>query len=182
MGTKLSAIASGTAPATTDTVIGVQGGTTDVQFTLAQVTTRVLTSPTIASNLTMSGANYIVSDVAFSGCINLNAAAVQFGRAASPTNILTAMGDYGGGQEGVFIRTTGAVNWTNNTSAAGTVDTQLLRGGVGLIKFGSAGSFSANNTVATVLGSVGPTGSHTTVQTWLTIVDSGGTTRYIPCF
>lgn len=50
------------------------------------------------------------------------------------------------------------------------------------VKFASANSFSSNGAVGTVLGSVGPSGSHTTVQTWLTIVDSGGTTRYIPCF
>lgn len=42
-------------------------------------------------------------------------------------------------------------------------------------------STSANNTVATVLGSVGPTGANTTVQEWLTI-DINGTTRYIPCW
>ena len=40
---------------------------------------------------------------------------------------------------------------------------------------------TANGTVATVLGSVGPTGANTTVQEWLTI-DINGTTRYLPCF
>jgi hypothetical protein len=45
-----------------------------------------------------------------------------------------------------------------------------------------SGGSSANGTVATVLGSIGPTGSHTTVQEWLTIVMPGGATRYIPCF
>ena len=54
--------------------------------------------------------------------------------------------------------------------------------GTGLLKLNNAASFSANATVATLLGSVGPTGSHTTVQTWLTIIDSAGTTRWIPCF
>lgn len=42
-------------------------------------------------------------------------------------------------------------------------------------------STTANGAVATVLGSVGPVGSNTTVQEWLTI-DIGGNTRYIPCF
>lgn len=50
------------------------------------------------------------------------------------------------------------------------------------IQFSSAPSFSANDTVATALTNVGPIGSHTTVQTWLTIVDNLGATRYIPCF
>lgn len=39
----------------------------------------------------------------------------------------------------------------------------------------------ANGSVATVLGSVGPVGSHTTVQEWLKI-NIGGTTRFLPCF
>lgn len=43
-------------------------------------------------------------------------------------------------------------------------------------------SNAANGSVATVLGSVGPVGSHTTVQTWLSFVDPAGTTRYVPCF
>lgn len=42
-------------------------------------------------------------------------------------------------------------------------------------------SSTANGAVATVLGSVGPVGSSTTVQEWLTI-DINGTTRYLPCF
>lgn len=42
-------------------------------------------------------------------------------------------------------------------------------------------STSANGTVATVLGSLGPAGSNTTVQEWLTI-NINGTVRYIPCF
>jgi len=51
----------------------------------------------------------------------------------------------------------------------------------GLFTFSGAGAASANGTVATVLGSLGPTGSHTTVQEWLTI-KIGANTRYIPCF
>jgi hypothetical protein len=42
-------------------------------------------------------------------------------------------------------------------------------------------STTANGSVATTLGSVGPVGSNTTVQEWLTI-DIQGTTRFIPCF
>jgi hypothetical protein len=41
---------------------------------------------------------------------------------------------------------------------------------------------SANGAVATVLGSVGPTGSHTTVQEWFPIKNSSGTVRYVPGF
>lgn len=49
----------------------------------------------------------------------------------------------------------------------------------GRVRFNN--SSTANGTVATVLGSVGPTGAHTTVQEWLTL-RVGANTRYIPCF
>jgi hypothetical protein len=42
-------------------------------------------------------------------------------------------------------------------------------------------SNAANGTVATVLGSLGPAGSHTTVQEWFK-VQINGVDRYIPCF
>lgn len=49
-------------------------------------------------------------------------------------------------------------------------------------EFTSAGSWSANGVVATTMTSLGPTGSHTTVQEWFTVVDSVGTVRYIPAY
>jgi hypothetical protein len=64
--------------------------------------------------------------------------------------------------------------------ADGTEMIRLIAGDK--IKFSSAPSFSANGTVATVLGSLGPTGAATTVQKWLTFQDNGGVTRYVPCF
>lgn len=42
-------------------------------------------------------------------------------------------------------------------------------------------STTANGTVATAMSNLGPAGSNTTIQEWLT-VDINGTTRYIPCF
>lgn len=69
------------------------------------------------------------------------------------------------------------------TPAASATPAEVLRVlGAGTVKFSNAASFSANASVATVLGSVGPVGSHTTVQKWLTFVDSGGVTGYIPVF
>jgi hypothetical protein len=50
------------------------------------------------------------------------------------------------------------------------------------IKFSSAANFSANGSVATVLGSLGPIGASTTVRKWLTIKDDGGVTGYIPVY
>lgn len=68
-------------------------------------------------------------------------------------------------------------------SAAGSdsnIDMNLTPKGTGKLKLGG-GSFAANGSVATSLGSVGPTGAQTTVQEWLAI-KSGSNTRYIPCF
>lgn len=44
------------------------------------------------------------------------------------------------------------------------------------------GAFVANGSVATTMTSLGPTGSHTTIQKWLTVVDNTGTVVYIPCY
>ena len=46
----------------------------------------------------------------------------------------------------------------------------------------SANAFSANGTVATTMTSLGPVGSHTTVQEWMIVVDNVGTVRFIPCY
>lgn len=44
-------------------------------------------------------------------------------------------------------------------------------------------TYTANGAIATAITSVGPTGSHTTVQEWLTVLGSDGVTlRYIPSF
>jgi hypothetical protein len=74
---------------------------------------------------------------------------------------------------------------TIQMAAMGTdsnININIAPKGTGLLKLNNASSFSANAAVATLLGSLGPTGSHTTVQTWLTIIDNSGATRYIPCF
>lgn len=74
---------------------------------------------------------------------------------------------------------------TVQLTAAGTdsnINFKVSPLGTGVVQFGNASSFSANASVATVLGSLGPTGSHTTVQEWLTVQDSAGTVRYIPAF
>ncbi len=43
-------------------------------------------------------------------------------------------------------------------------------------------AFSANGVVATTMTSLGPVGSHTTVQEWLIVVDPAGTVRYVPAY
>lgn len=56
-------------------------------------------------------------------------------------------------------------------------------GGVGSALSIGPDAFVANGSVATNLGSVGPAGSHTTVQEWLAIKHpSSGVVRYLACF
>ena len=52
----------------------------------------------------------------------------------------------------------------------------------GIQKFTNAANFTANGSVATTVTSLGPAGSHTTIQKWLTIQDNTGTVVYIPCY
>jgi hypothetical protein len=124
-----------------------------------------------------------------------------------PAGTTTAMGLHVYNTANALINPTtyerGVIDWTisSNVLTIGSVqtggsarDVALVSNGTevlrllsatspaGAVKFSNGASFSANAAVATVLGSVGPTGSHTTVQTWLTFVDSGGVTRYVPCF
>lgn len=65
-------------------------------------------------------------------------------------------------------------------TGAGTPATSALTLPSGTIKLSNA--FATNGSVATVLTSLGPTGSHTTVQEWLTFTDGNGVVRYIPAF
>lgn len=44
------------------------------------------------------------------------------------------------------------------------------------------GAFVANGSIGVTMTSLGPTGSHTTIQKWLSIVDDTGATVYIPAF
>lgn len=90
---------------------------------------------------------------------------------------------------------TSAVNWvttqgadTGNAPLIGTggsdtnIDLAITPQGSGKVTFGNAASFTANGSVATTITSLGPAGSHTTIQEWLTVKDSGGTVRYIPAY
>jgi hypothetical protein len=47
---------------------------------------------------------------------------------------------------------------------------------------GSGTAFAGNGTVATAMTSLGPSGSHTTVQEWLVVVNPNGFIRFIPAF
>jgi len=80
----------------------------------------------------------------------------------------------------------GAVTGSSATIGAlggdANVDLGIFCAGTGVIKFVSASMITANGTVATAMSNLGPVGSNTTIQEWLTIKNAGGTKRYIPCF
>jgi len=46
----------------------------------------------------------------------------------------------------------------------------------------AAGAWTANGSVATAMSSLGPTGSHATIQEWFKVTDAAGNVRYIPAF
>lgn len=81
---------------------------------------------------------------------------------------------------GNLVVEAGSASGIMSLKASGHTNLELEAAGT--VKFADAASFSNTGAVATVLGSAGPVGSHTAVQTWLTIVDNNGITRYIPCF
>lgn len=62
----------------------------------------------------------------------------------------------------------------------GANNAEVIRLGSGTLSVVAA-LIAANGSVATAMSSVGPIGSHTTVQEWLKVTTPGGT-RYIPCF
>lgn len=70
----------------------------------------------------------------------------------------------------------GATNKIVTVGAATTV------AGNNSVPKANSGMLAANGTVATVLGSLGPAGSNTTVQEWLVYKNSAGVDRYIPMF
>jgi P pilus assembly chaperone PapD len=90
---------------------------------------------------------------------------------ASAVNFIDAVGS-----------ATGLAVQLNAVGGDSNIDLQLNSAGSGLVQFGAASNFTANGAVATTMTSLGPTGSHTTVQEWLTVKDSAGTVRYIPAF
>lgn len=88
-------------------------------------------------------------------------------------------------QVSILNTTSAAHNMTltgGTNPAVGTSGGSLsLTSSSGTVQFGSSGSFTANGTGNASLTGTAITG-HLTVTEWLTILDSGGTTRYIPCF
>jgi hypothetical protein len=80
--------------------------------------------------------------------------------------------------DGSFNIAGGTMTISNN----GFIVSPGIGNGASNLKFNGSAQWTANGAVATAMSSLGPTGSHTTIQTWFTILDSGGTLRYIPAF
>ncbi len=57
-----------------------------------------------------------------------------------------------------------------------------LSANTGELQFFSTQSWSDVGAVATTMTSLGPTGSHTTVQKWLVVLDNTGTRRFVPAY
>lgn len=55
-------------------------------------------------------------------------------------------------------------------------------GETGEIALSNGAAFAANGSVATAMSSVGPVGSHTTIQKWLIVIDNNGSVFYGPLF
>lgn len=86
------------------------------------------------------------------------------------TNV-TAITPVGGSGAGLTLTATNAQEST----------LQLMPTTGGLLQIGPS-LMTANGAVATAMSSLGPAGSHTTIQEWLTITNSAGVVRYIPAF
>lgn len=77
-------------------------------------------------------------------------------------------------------------------TGAGTVTAPIINNNTGILRLGTSsgtleigasGMWTANGAVATTMTSLGPTGSHTTIQKWFTVLDTDGVTvRYIPAY
>jgi hypothetical protein len=52
----------------------------------------------------------------------------------------------------------------------------------GELQFFATQTWTANSNVATTMTSLGPQGSHTTIQKWFVVVDNTGVVRYIPAY
>jgi hypothetical protein len=96
---------------------------------------------------------------------------INFASASFTTDIITA--------PNFLVDKNGVITATSLIDGAGTL---VIGSSTGALKLGGSGMFTANGAVATAMSSLGPAGSHTTIQEWFTVQDPAGTIRYIPAF
>jgi len=131
------------------------------------------------------GAAYQVNDQLYDGLGGI----INVDTVNGSGNILTAhylVGKepfwFGGGAPATVSTTGGSGNGLATFNVTWTALTELyLQPAGGPVRVGS-GMIAANGSVATAMTNLGPAGSHTTVQEWLTVKNAAGTVRYIPCF
>jgi Protein of unknown function (DUF2793) len=194
------------APATAGSINNVQIGQTTPgigKFSTLNVTNTVTLSPA-GHSITMSptGAGTVTIDPATAGTLDnmaigsITPAAGAFTGVTAPSLTTGAASDLAlatsGGTQFVAGHVASAVNnlrATGSASGAGiatlaasgtdtNIDIVLTPKGSGAVRLAT----TANGSVATALSSLGPTGSHTTVQEWFAVKNASGTVRYIPAF
>lgn len=100
---------------------------------------------------------------------------IQFANIGAGTATITPTTSTIGGQTTLVLNTLqGAMVISDGANY------QVQAGGAGPL--GQAANFAANGAVATTVTSLGPTGSHTTIQEWLIVFDAAGTKRWIPMY
>lgn len=82
----------------------------------------------------------------------------------------------GAGLLGLFNRI------STDTNGFGLSDAVLTWDLNNAMQFNSSAQWTANGAVATTMTSLGPTGSHTTIQEWFVVKNASGTVRYIPAY
>ena len=80
---------------------------------------------------------------------------------------------------GPAVTGTGSDGVTFNAQNNGTI---FIGTAASPLKLAGTGMWAANGAVATAMSSLGPAGSHATIQEWFQVTDSSGTVRYIPAF
>jgi hypothetical protein len=108
--------------------------------------------------------------------------AVYTSFAVLPSGWIYIAGPGAAGANSKIIRVGGSV--TNNLEVVNAANTAVILSlsDSGVMQFNGAAAIAANGTVATTMTSLGPTGSHTTIQEWLTYLNPSGVTRYIPAY
>jgi hypothetical protein len=127
-----------------------------------------------------SGSEFAVSAVSGSAVTTVTVMKTGWVKAASAPSSITLNCLLTSECRGVTLNTSWALanNGSPVLSLGGTGSVSL----VGTTRFAAPANWSANGSIATSMTSLGPSGAHATVQEWLTVVDSSGTTRYIPAY
>lgn len=127
-------------------------------------------SPTVITTgdtlMTISGYGYLGGTNTYR-----ETARIQFDSAGTISDATTGIGS--------VITLYGKTQGTDVTPAAAMT---IAGGSTATLQLNGTGMFTANATTVVSITAVAPAGANATVQEWLTIKNTAGTTRYIPCF